>query len=384
MKFIKKILSLLFFLSATISSCHAEPIRIGLSLGLTGKYAPMGTMQEKSFKLWAEQTNNAGGILDQEVKLLIYDDQSDKDRAREIYTRMINTTKVDLLFPPYSSGLTAAILPIAEKHGYPLLASGASADSIWKQGYRNIFGVYSPASRYTLGFVEMALAYNLTRLAIISSDDSFSVNVAKGTEKWASRLGLEVVHRETIKKGTVDLNDVAGKAKNAKAQVVIMCGHFDESINLRRSLQNIDWYPKAYYASVGPVLQAYSNQLGKTAENTFSSTQWMFYNKLPFPGGKEFYRSFTAAYGIEPSYQAAAAYAAGVLLASAAKKAGSLDRVKIRQVLAAMDMMTLLGRYGVDRTGMQIRHFATIIQWINNSKEVVWPQELSTAAPQFQ
>lgn len=377
------VIPLFIVLILTTFRCHAEQVRIGLSLGLSGKYAPMASMQEKSFKLWAEQTNNSGGLLGRQIKLVIYDDESNKAKAQEIYRRLINEEQVDLLFPPYSSGLTASILPITEKHGYPLLASGASADSIWQKGYRYIFGVYSPASRYTLGFVEMVLANNLTRLAIISSDDSFSVNLANGTEKWASRLGLDVVQRETFTKGTDQLDPVAQRAKRSDAQVVIMCGHFDESVNMRNAMKNIGWYPKAYYASVGPVLQTYSDQLKETAEYTFSSTQWMFYDKLPFPGGKEFFKSFTDTYGVEPSYQAAAAYSAGVILASAVSKAGELDREKIRQSLITMDMMTLMGRYGVNRTGMQIRHFATIIQWLDNRQEVVWPQELSTATPLF-
>ena len=45
--------------------------------------------------------------------------------------------------------------------------------------------------------------------------------------------------------------------------------------------------------------------------------------------------------------------------------------------------MTLLGRYGVDRTGRQIRFFHLTTQWIDGRKEVVWPKELSTAAPRF-
>ena len=380
---IKNILPGILILLLATSTCRAAAIHIGVTLGLSGQYAPMAKMQEQALRLWETDTNEHGGLLSRKVELTIYDDQSDKERARELYRQMIAKEHMDLLLPPYSSGLTAAIAPIAEKYGYPLLTSGASADSIWSQGSHYIFGIYSPASRYTLGFMEMLLVSGITKAAIISADDSFSKNVADGSEKWALRLGLEVVLHQTLKKESPQLDTVAQRIRNSGAQALIMCGHFDEAVNMRRALKHIQWYPRAYYASVGPVLQAYYDRLGADAESTFSSTQWMYYDKLPFPGSKAFHDSFVAAYGEEPSYHAAAAYAAGVVLASAVRQAGSLDRERIRDILAHLDIITLLGRYGVDRTGMQMRHFVLIIQWINGRKEVVWPRELSTAEPRF-
>jgi branched-chain amino acid transport system substrate-binding protein len=60
-----------------------------------------------------------------------------------------------------------------------------------------------------------------------------------------------------------------------------------------------------------------------------------------------------------------------------------LTEIDYRDILSAMDTMTIIGRYGVDRTGMQIKHFNLIIQWQNGKKEVVWPEELRTAKPVF-
>ena len=38
--------------------------------------------------------------------------------------------------------------------------------------------------------------------------------------------------------------------------------------------------------------------------------------------------------------------------------------------------MTVLGRYGVDSTGMQIRHFALVTQWQDSKLEVVGPADM--------
>jgi len=90
--------------------------------------------------------------------------------------------------------------------------------------------------------------------------------------------------------------------------------------------------------------------------------------------------SFTK-YRIEPSYHAASAYAAGLLIEEAVRRAGSLDRDKIRNILSMMDTITPLGRFRVNKSGLQIKHMNLIIQWQKGKKEIVWPEELATSKP---
>ena len=86
------------------------------------------------------------------------------------------------------------------------------------------------------------------------------------------------------------------------------------------------------------------------------------------PGCNEFYNAYIQGYNEKPSYHAATAYAGGQILEAAIKKAGSLDREKIRVILSSMDAISIIGRYGVDKTGAQIKHFNLIIQWQNGKK----------------
>lgn len=161
--------------------------------------------------------------------------------------------------------------------------------------------------------------------------------------------------------------------------MIIVAGHFDDAVNGRRALNNIGWTPAAYYATVGPALESYPELLGDDAEYAFSSSQWEPH--LPFPGSEEFSESFREAYGIEPSYHAACAYAAGQILEAAIKKTQNINRSELRDALSALDAITILGRYGVDRSGRQVRHFTTTIQWQNGRKEIVAPQELTSGKP---
>jgi branched-chain amino acid transport system substrate-binding protein len=373
---------LLFLLSLPIAPASAtEPIKIGLTLGLTGKYSEMSDMQMKAYKLWAGDMNSRGGIPGRNVQVIIYDDKSDPQTAKSLYEQLILKDRVDLVFGPYSSEITEAILPVTEKYGYPALTSGASADRLWQKGYKNTFGVYTPASKYAVGFLELLVANDLNDIAIVYADDSFSKDIAAGTKKWAERFGLKVVLFEGFKKGVKNLDEIAKKARVSNAQGLIMCGHLDEAVNMRLSLKNIAWHPNAYFASVGPATQSYHDKLKGEANLAYSSSQWE--PQVNSPDSKAFLKEFADAYKEPPSYHAATAYAAGQVIEQAIKRAGGLERDKIRNALSSMDIITIIGRYVVDRTGMQIKHRNLIIQWQNGKKEIVWPEEIRTAKPIF-
>jgi branched-chain amino acid transport system substrate-binding protein len=377
------IISFLLFFIAFPASAQEPLIKIGVSLGLTGKYSEMSDMQMKGFRLWESDVNKRGGLFGKKVQLIIYDDKSDTQTAKSLYEHLILNDKVDLVFCPYSSEITEAALPITEKYGYPLLASGASADRLWQKGYKYVFGVVTPASRYSVGFLELLVKNDLQDIAIVHADDAFSTDIANGTKKWAERFGLKVVLFEGFKKGTENLDDIAKKARASKAQVLIVCGHFNESVNMRLSLKRIKWYPKAYFASVGPALPAFHDKLKSDVNYVFSSSQWEHHGGVKPTGCNEFYNAYIQVYNEKPSYHAATTYAGGQILEAVIKKAGSLDREKIRVILLSMDVISIIGRYGVDRTGLQTKHFNLIIQWQNGKKEVVWPDALKTAEPVF-
>lgn len=366
-------LVLIFCWSGSVSA--KEPIKLGGTLGLTGKYNPMSEMVSLGLRLWAKKTNKKGGILGRPVELIIYDDTSEPDVSKKLYEKLILEDKVDMVFGPYSSILTIEAVKVTEKYKYPMLTVGSTSDRLWQQGYTHLFGVYIPASRYPFGFLKLLLRNGIERVAIVSADDIFSLTVAEGAEKWAKRLGLKVTFSEQFKKGTKQLDDLAQRIRDSGAEAIVVGGHFDESVDVRRALANIDWYPRAYFATLGPALQKYYDALQDNAELSFTMSNWDE-NGVQFPGSKEFVADFKRTFGKNPSYQAAAGYASGQILEAALNNIKSLDRQKLRDALATLETVTVLGRYGVDSTGQQIRHFALVTQWQDGQLKVVGPADM--------
>lgn len=359
-------------------------IKIGVSLGLTGKYTKMADMQKKAYLLWEERINKKGGLLNKKIKMIIEDDKSDQKVAEDIYNRFIAKDNLDFVIGPYSSEITGAIMPIAEKGGYPIIAAGAASDTLWHKGYRYLFGIFIPASRYAVGFLEMVAMKGINDIAIVYADDPFSQSIANGTKTWGTKFGLNVLLFEGFKKGTHDLTALATRVKSANAGALVVCGHFDESVDMMESFIKIKWRPNNYFATVGPAMPAFYRKLGKDADMVFSSSQWEPEVKYRPDDQKIFLGPFRKKYNIKPSYHAAIAFAACQILETAIKKTHSFDRKKIRDVLSTMDAMSIIGRYGVDNNGMQVKHFPINVQWQKGVKKVVWPEEIAKVAPIIQ
>src|ERR1700687_5589195 len=85
------IIGLGFFSGALAQS--SNPIRIGLSLALTGAGASPSKVINTALDIWRDDINAKGGLLGRPVELLIYNDQSAPANVPNIYTKLITVDK---------------------------------------------------------------------------------------------------------------------------------------------------------------------------------------------------------------------------------------------------------------------------------------------------
>ena len=103
----------LFVCGAAPGARAVEPIKIGLSMELTGPFAVVGKTGLLAFKIWEDEVNAEGGLLGRPVKLVYYDDQSNPALVPGIYTKLIDIDKVDLLISSYGTNLVVPAMPVA-------------------------------------------------------------------------------------------------------------------------------------------------------------------------------------------------------------------------------------------------------------------------------
>lgn len=340
-------------------------------------------MVEKAFTLWAKRVNQGGGLLQRPIRLILHDDQSHAAKAKDLYRRLIREERVDLVLSPYGTPLTMAATEVTEEAGMVMLACAASGEKIWQRGYRYVFGVCAPARRYLIGFLDLAARHGLFRVGILSEKGPFTESVGEGARTWAGRFGLQVVFDALFAKGARELPPLLGASQKARPDALILCMYPPQAIEALAIMGKIRFRPKGLAITVAPALPDFCTLTGHGCEGVFGPSQWEPNERVPFPGTGRFVSEFVKAFGKLPSYHAASAYAACEILERGIRHNQSLDQERLRDFILTQDTVTVVGRFKVDHTGMQIGHSPLIIQWQNGTKEIVYPTSMRTAPPQF-
>ena len=82
------------------------PIKIGISLSLSGDFSADGQAFQQGYQMWADEINQKGGLLGRQVVLDILSDASSPDQVQVNYQKLITVDHCDLVFGPFSSLLT--------------------------------------------------------------------------------------------------------------------------------------------------------------------------------------------------------------------------------------------------------------------------------------
>lgn len=400
---------------AAATDAPAEPaavektLVIGFTSSLTGSQEVSSKRQVAGFNLWMQQVNDAGGIKLSDGTVVkftsaTYDDESNKERVQELYTRLITEDNADFLISPYSSGLAAAASIIAEQNGKIMITAGAAEDDAYKTGNTSLFQLYTPGSQYLLSTVDMLKQLDPeAKVAIVHENDKFSTAVVEGLKPYLESQGFEVVMEEGYASDTTDFGPVINKLVESGATVLLGGGHYPDGSTFARQLYERKVGLKFISLLVAPADSKFP-ELGDAALGISTSSQWELKAThteeeasalgKPYygPTGADFAAAYETATGEKPTYHVAGGYMAGLVLQKAIEDADSVEPDAVRAALEAMDIFTFYGGIKFDTSpeahGLQTGHEMVVAQWQKNDagelvREVVWPADVATADPLY-
>ena len=330
-----------------------DVIKFGAPLPLTGPLAPEAIKQQQGYDLWAEQANKAGGISvggkKYKVEIVYSDYQSNTPRAVQATEQMITQNNVNFLFSPFGSGAAKAGSSVSEKYKVPTIASTASSAQVYDQGYKYLFGTFTPNDTLTTPLTQIvkAKAPDAKKIAILARNDLFPLAIAQEMEKSAKANGFEVVYFEKYAINTLDHSATLSQIKSLAPHWVFVTGYINDLLLVRK--QMTDQQIKASVVSMiaGPAYQEFIDAAGASGENITSAAWWhpaaQYAGKDIFGATANYLKLFREKYKSDPDYAQASASVSGALFQMAIERAGSLDREKVRDELAKMDVMTFWG-----------------------------------------
>jgi branched-chain amino acid transport system substrate-binding protein len=175
-----------------------------------------------------------------------------------------------------------------------------------------------------------------------------------------------------------ELNDMSvtlAKVKALKPDILVVSGHEKGAALAVRQVaeMRIDVPMLALtHCDSAQIIEKF----GKSAEFAVCGSQWdrtLSYKDRWFGSADQYAQRFEKAFRYDPPYQAAESSAAVLAFADAFERAGSLDTEKVRQALAATDLMTFYGPLKFDQSGKNIAKSMVLYQVQNGEFKVVAP-----------
>jgi branched-chain amino acid transport system substrate-binding protein len=361
-------------------SVAQDVIRIGAPLPLTGPLSPEGIKQKQGYDLWAEVANSKGGVKaggkSYKVEIVYVDYASNTPRAVQTAERLITEDKVNFLFSPFGSGATKAASGVSEKYGIPTVAATASSEQVYDQGYKYLFGTFTPNDTLTepLSTIVTKRDPNTKRVAILARNDLFPLAIGNEMEKSAKKRNLEVVMFEKYAIGTMDHASAITQMRAAKPDWIFATGYINDLILIRKQMSDLGVTAPIVTMIAGPAYKEFIDATGPLAENVSSAAWWhpavRYDGKGIFGSTENFNKVWEQKYKDAPDYAQASAAAAGEIFQLAIEKANSIDPKQVRDALAALDDTTFYGRIKFGATG-QITSLDPPVFQIQGGKPVV-------------
>jgi branched-chain amino acid transport system substrate-binding protein len=362
----------------------AQTVKVGAVVPLTGRYAALGAQVRAGYEIGVEQTNAAGGVTiggkKMPIELTMLDDESDptKTVAR---LETLATQGVVAYLGGAGSDLHAAAASIGDKNKIPYLGIAFALNSIHKQGLRYLFSPFPKSpdlTKETFVFLDALIPapQRPRKVALILERTDWGKEMGSLWESFAKQNKYDLVASGEYAPGAKDFSDLILKAKTAGAEAVFTVPSPPDGMTMVKQMKELDFSPKASIfirASDPPV---WSQNLGKDGDYVLLSPGWHFAAR--YPKVAELNEAYQKLFKRPADPLVGPAYACVQILADALPRAGALDRDKLRDAVAATNMMTVVGpvRFRSDGTGEVTVFFQ---QWLKGKQELIWPKEFATA-----
>src|SRR5712671_2528264 len=213
-------------------------IVIGASLPLTGPEAKAGARVRDGYEFAFAQAMHRGGVMigsrKLPVRLKLVDDGTNRQRAADLATELVEKEGVNFLLGSFSTPIIESQSAAAEKLKVPYVTSSGSATSLYQRGFRYLFSVSAPIQQLANALMrwidEEERAGNLPkplRVAVAWENNAHGKDMRTGVSTYvtntpAHRAAFELVFDEPFELNTKDFKPLLTRIQAAKADVLLV------------------------------------------------------------------------------------------------------------------------------------------------------------------
>ena len=372
-------------MAAVAVLCHGAAfpqgkVTIGIVTALTGPLAAPGVFQMNGFRLAEAEINAGGGITvgarKLSVELKVYDTRGNPGEGASAMQRLATVDKVPVVLGELSSGVAAAIAPIAQDYSLPLILTVPTGPNLTDQGNPFLFRVNAHNLQLSMALSDFLAKQAWSPIAFIAWNNDAGRGGVNGMREMLSTARDGYVGYFNV--GEVDFSSHISNIRNSKAQAVML--FMDEEPGSLAIKQIRDAGLKVHL--VGTLAMGSDRFLKRLDAQKLNGM--LQYNAFPpnasTPRIKTFSQRYKAKHGEEAHGFAAQSYDGLMVALAAMQKAGTVtDGKAIRDALAKIEHQGVIGSIKFDRKG-QASPAVYVTQWCaNGTRRILYPESAKAA-----
>ena len=341
-----------------LARAQSGPIKIGMSMPQTGTLGAGGQAALVALRLWVDDVNQRGGLLNRKVELIAYDDQTNPANVPAIYTKLLDIDKVDLLIAPYGTVPTAPVMPMVKQRG--LLLMGNFSFQVNAKVQHDMWFNNAPwndAASWSDGFIKAGLGAGSKTIAILAADQEFAQNLANGARELAKKASIKSVYDQNYPPTTTDFSSLIRGIRAAKPEMVFVMSYPNDSVAIIRAVNEIGVGSQVQVFGGGMVGLQFTpimTSLGSLLNGVLNYNSYV--PGMRFPGIEDFlsrYAKRAAEAKVDPLgfYLPPFNYAIGQMIEQAVNGTKSLDHKQLAAYLRKNEMTTVVGPIRYDKMG---------------------------------
>ncbi|HXX56608.1 MAG TPA: ABC transporter substrate-binding protein [Thermodesulfovibrionales bacterium] len=200
-----------------------DTIRIGAIVSATGPASFLGEPEKNTALMLQDKINSQGGILGKKIEIVIYDDETDVNKAVLATEKLLKKDKVVAVIGPTTSGCCLAVEDKYDKAQIPLVSMAAS-EKIVKPVKKWVYNV-APLDRHAVAKLYKFLrTKGIRKIAIITVSDGFGQSGREVLKELAPGMGIEITADEVYGPKDTDMTAQLTKIKGSGAEGIVCWG----------------------------------------------------------------------------------------------------------------------------------------------------------------
>ena len=324
----------------------ADPIKIGIPVGLSGANSVVAPSVVQAAQLAVEEINAKGGILGRPVALEVVDDGSGADGAVKAFTSLTLQQKVNAIITMETSAARNAGLPVVARGKTPFIYT-SSYEGKSCSPYLFV-DAWVPDQQVAPVVDYLMKQKNAKTFFLAGSDYAFGRGMLEFTRKYILAKGGKVIGEEYLPMDASDWTPVISKIRNEKPDALISStAGGAPNVTLTKQLRASGL--TVLFGNLG-VDEGTAKAIGADAAGTYISQSYL--TSIDSAENKAFIAGLQKKFGADmktPNDLSEPEYDGIYLYKAAVEKAGSVDPDKVLKALPEVSFTGARGKITMDQ-----------------------------------